>query len=305
MLYKNTSVKRVIAKVFTDFDLQEGDHRISDMVNWAGEALEKIGAFPSFVNKVTGKDKEPITQVANFQAKLPTDFHNLIQIAYAVEEAGPYYPMRTATGSFEHASQMNTEISASTSSVDADLVGSDNDLVVLAMSLYDLTYTEAIAKMNDEPDVRAILNLILVDDNSAANDSITNDFIYVIQNGWVKLNVREGYLMISYQAVPTDLDGYPMIPDDQSFMEAIYWYIVVKLLYPRWRDGQVRDAVYIDARHSWNFYCKQAFGKAMMMDIDQLEAFKNSWLRLIPDVHAHDTFFSTLGEREKIYNANR
>ena len=46
MIYKLTSVKSVIAKVFTDLDLQEETHRVSDMIEWAGEALEKIGAFP-------------------------------------------------------------------------------------------------------------------------------------------------------------------------------------------------------------------------------------------------------------------
>lgn len=52
MIYKLTSVKRVIAKVFTDLDLKEGDHRITDMIEWASEALLKIGAFPQFTTKV-------------------------------------------------------------------------------------------------------------------------------------------------------------------------------------------------------------------------------------------------------------
>ena len=60
MIYKNTSVKRVIAKVFTDHDLHEGTHRVSDMIQWAGEALEKIGAFPQFLHKVAGKNNVPM-----------------------------------------------------------------------------------------------------------------------------------------------------------------------------------------------------------------------------------------------------
>ena len=78
MLYKNTSVKKVIAKVLTDNDVQEGDHRISDMIEWAGEALEKVGVFPSFINKITGKDDNPILVLSNYQTKLPNDFHRMI-----------------------------------------------------------------------------------------------------------------------------------------------------------------------------------------------------------------------------------
>ena len=86
MIYKTTSVKRVIAKVFTDLDLQEGEHRISDMIEWAGEALEKIGAFPQFINKVSGKDGLPLLEVSNYQTSLPCDFYRLIQIYYSINE---------------------------------------------------------------------------------------------------------------------------------------------------------------------------------------------------------------------------
>jgi hypothetical protein len=108
--------------------------------------------------------------------------------------------------------------------------------------------------------------------------------------------------MLSYQAIPTDIDGYPLVPDDSSFTEALYWYIVMKLLYPKWRDGRIRDAVYMDAKMSWNFYSKQAYGNAMMPNIDQLESLKNQHLKLIPELGQHKEFFSTLGQQEHLYN---
>jgi hypothetical protein len=36
MIYKYTSVERIISKVYTDLDLNEGDHKITDMIEWAG-----------------------------------------------------------------------------------------------------------------------------------------------------------------------------------------------------------------------------------------------------------------------------
>ena len=61
--------------------------------------------------------------------------------------------------------------------------------------------------------------------------------------------------MLSYQAVPVDSDGYPMIPDNESFEEAIYWYINMKLTYPDWKMGRV-DAVYYDTRTFHEFLQK-------------------------------------------------
>ena len=306
MLYKNTSVKRVIAKVFADHDLQEGTHRVSDMIQWAGEALEKIGAFPQFINKVTGKNGLPLVEITNYQAILPYDFHRLVQIAYASSETGPYYPMRPATGSFEREVPTDSETS---STVDPELVASTSDLVTLAMSLYDYTYAQALALVNGDSTVRSLLNGLLISERSYQPGGkaleYTTDYVYTINNNYIKTNVETGYLVIAYQAIPTDAEGYPMVPEAQSFLDALYWYITMKLMYPKWVSGQVRDAVYYDARRSWNYYCKQAYGDAMMPDPDQMEAVKNSWVRLVPNLNFHDEFFSTLGEKEHVYNHNR
>jgi len=305
MIYKNTSVKRVIAKVFTDLDLQEGEHRIGDMIEWAGEALEKIGAFPSFINKVTGKDGSPILNVVNYQAPLPCDFHRMIQVSYSVTETGPFYPMRYATGSFDHGSILNTNMDNASSSDE----NPESSLITLTMSLYDLSYAAALLKLNDEPDIRSQLNSMLNQMDGAAvttTDIIdtTFDYTYVITPGYIKTNQSAGYIMMAYQAIPTDNEGFPLIPDDASFFEALYWYITMKLMYPKWVQGSVRDGIYFDARRSWNYYCKQAYGNALMPNKDQLESIKNTWNRLVPELNEWNTGFSTLGQRQIIYNSN-
>lgn len=291
MIYNLTSVKRVIAKVFTDLNLQEGDHRITDMIEWAGEALEKIGGFPTLINKVSGKDGLPLLEISNYQTKLPCDFHNLIQIGYAQSAYGPFYPMRYATGSFDSGSQMTTPAS-DTISVDAHL--------------YEVTHTADEITISVGDSIPGFVDPILIPTGIArATDIGTTDITYMITGGFIKTNVASGYLMVAYQAIPTDNEGYPMIPDHQSFMEAIYWYITMKLLYPEWAGGRVRDAVYADAKRSWNFYCKQAYGVAMTPNgADQLETIKNTWHRLVEEFNEHDTFFSTMGQEQVIYNNN-
>ena len=308
MIYKNTSVKRVIAKVFTDLDLQEGEHRVSDMIEWAGEALEKIGAFPSFVNKVTGKDGSPLLAVENYQTKLPCDFHRMIQLSFSTSELGPFYPVRYATGSFDHGSILNSD---NTYAGNADTDAPETSLTTLAMSLYDLDYEAAVAKLAAEPDTRSQLNSIIRQmegsGRSLSGDDVFNetlDYTYVIKPGYIKMNASTGYIMMAYQAIPVDDDGYPLVPDDASFLEAIYWYISMKLMYPQWKQGSVRDAVYYDARRSWNYYCKQAYGNALAPNKDQLESIKNTWNRLVPELKEWNSGFSAAGQRQIIYNAN-
>ncbi|MFR0885633.1 MAG: hypothetical protein ACLSGJ_10775 [Lachnospira eligens] len=41
---KLVSSKSVIAKIISDLDLKEDEIKITDIRNWIGEAMEKIGA---------------------------------------------------------------------------------------------------------------------------------------------------------------------------------------------------------------------------------------------------------------------
>lgn len=298
MIYKLTSVKRVISKVFTDLDLKEGDHRVSDMIEWAGEAVKKIGAFPVLLTKVTGKGGLPLLEVSNYQAALPHDLTAINQVAYSENESGPFYPMVYGSGSFDH--NVPNEV---TESVAGTVPATP--LVQLAMDLYTESYTDALARLNNYPATREQLESLLATRSvSPTRDNMTgsSNYTYVVAPGYIKTTLKNGFLMVSYQAVPVDSDGYPMIPDDESFEEAIYWYINMKLTYPDWKMGRVRDAVYYDARNSWNFYRKQAYAHSMMPNVDQLEAIKNAWLRLVPEINEHANGFSTLADSQTIYN---
>lgn len=96
----------------------------------------------------------------------------------------------------------------------------------------------------------------------------------------------------------------PMIPDAASYFEALYWYVTVKLKYPEYLNGRMNREIYYDIRRSWNFYCKQAYGESLMPNYDELEGMKNAWLKMYPEINEHDTFYSTVGDRQSIYDKN-
>ena len=305
MIHNFVSIKRVIAKVFTDLDLQEGNHRISDMIEWGSEAVKKIGGFPALETRITGKDEVPLLEISNYQTKLPCELVTINQVAYSETKGGPFYPMTYAAGSFD----AGVPSDDSSDVVEDDVVYPDSTLVGVAMELYDESYADALARLNGDSVLREYLTGLIY--NSSANTvtrdttTLSNKYSYVITPGYIKTNSQTGYLMVSYQAVPVDDEGYPKIPDDESFEEAIYWYINMKLMYPEWRAGRVRDAIYYDARRSWNFHRRQAYANALMPNSDQLESIKNAWLRLVPEIDEHGTFFAKLNDRQIIYNKNK
>ncbi len=306
MVYNLISAKTVIAKVFSDLGLQEEQVPITDIMNWIGEALSKIGAVTTLTNKVTGKEGIPLLQIENYQARLPMDCHNVQQIAYATSvDSTVFYPMKYATGTFEGRQGLtsaieNTYITGSNLGVVLDT----ENLIRLTMALYDITYDEAVVKLNDEPEITSIIENLIGSSATALLDGGTvNEYQleYKIVPNYIKTNAKEGYLMVSYNAIPTDCDGYPMIPDNESFMDAIFWYINMKLLYIDWRTGTGTKEMYYDAKNTWNFYVKQAYGNALMpASLDEMESIKNAWVRLLPNMNAGDNFFKYMDQQEQI-----
>ena len=114
----------------------------------------------------------------------------------------------------------------------------------------------------------------------------------------------EGYVKVSYHAIVTDDEGMPMIPDMPSYFEALYWYVTMKMMYPKKLKGQISQGDYYDIRNSYNFYRKQAYAEAMMPTIDDIQSIKNTWTKLYPEVNDHSTFFSTTGDKQHLYNWN-
>jgi hypothetical protein len=134
--------------------------------------------------------------------------------------------------------------------------------------------------------------------------NFSNTVQYDLKPGYLISNVPEGYVKISYHAVFTDDEGMPMIPDIQSYFEAIYWYVAMKLYYPKYLSGDVPQHVYYDMKRSYNFYRKQAYAESLMPNQDELTNIKHTWHTLIPEVDEERTFFSTTGDRQEIYNHN-
>lgn len=115
---------------------------------------------------------------------------------------------------------------------------------------------------------------------------------FLISENWFKTSFEKGKLNIVYMAQPLDTDGFPLIPDEVSYKEAIYWYIVYKISYAQARRGEIQSSFYTDAYDKWLWYCNQAGAKAMMPDLNMLENLKRSFISLKPNLYKFNNQFS-------------
>ncbi len=292
MIHKLVTSNSVIAKIISDLNIKDDSLRITDMRQWIAEAIEKIGAVTQLESRVE------IIPIKQFQCKLPCDLHSIGQVAYSYN-GSTWITIKKATSSF--AALTGTTCCPS-------MYIQDSEIVPLVMNLFNYTTEiEAYEKINSDPNIKQTLSPLLSQFtvgsvNGIIPSSIENGrIVYSLKPGWIITNVPCGFIKLSYKSIITDADGMPMIPDSTSYFEALYWYVVMKLKYPEYLNGTLRESIYYDARRSWNFYSTQAYAEAMLPTQDDLENIKNTWNRLYPTINENDTFYSYLGEQEKLY----
>jgi len=122
---------------------------------------------------------------------------------------------------------------------------------------------------------------------------------YNITHNVITTSFETGDINIQYLAIPVDCDGLPLIPDDVSFMDALFWRCVYQLSIRgfQFNQPQFRDVMF--TKKMWNIYCGQARANANMPDLDMCERLKNNYTRFIRK-DEYKNSFASLGLKEQM-----
>ncbi len=126
----------------------------------------------------------------------------------------------------------------------------------------------------------------------------SHDLTYKIQGDIIYTSLKEGTIELSYQAIPVDDEGYPMIVDNSSFKNALELYITKKRYKILFDTGKIKGDVYNSTCQDYAWAVGQAQTSLIMPSIDELEAITNSWNTLIPRVAEHRRGFINNGSKE-------
>ena len=300
MIHSNLiSSKTIIAKVISDLSIPEEKLPISDVREWIMEGLLKIGAIQQYDHKVE------VLKLKGHQAKLPCDLYKLGQVAYSQHDDGLWLPMRKTTSSFKVVHDRGRN--------NPNMLIQDEALIPIVKNLYNLTDDrKALDILNENPNARNTISALL---NQYTYNEIPNigskhrdgtmyslDLQYDVKPGYIYTNLPCGYVKISYLAIYTDEEGMPMIPDLESYKEAIFWYVAMKMMYPKYLKGELNQNQYSDLRRSWAYYRQQAYAEAMSPDEGDMASLINDWNKLYPEINERKNFYSTLGQEQVIYN---
>ena len=285
MIYKYTKCESVIAKIMADSDMATSKMRITDIKEWIFEAVEKIGAPMQYIERESGVDGCPIFKIEDYQIPIPEELHRLTAVAYSATEHGPWKPVRVDNSEFKgfdkhrhfqhphHRPEQPMRYKPITSQ----------------SQLYDYNGMKLLNRM--------------LDDNHFEEPT------FFIKPGWIVLNKPKGFVKLQYSAVATDEHGYPLIPDLASYQEAIYWYVMMKLTFPKWLNGNFATKraangaqyAYTYIQQQWNFYRNQAYADAMMPTESDMRGIKNEWNKFVPEWDSDEVFFKAEGAKQLNY----
>lgn len=131
-------------------------------------------------------------------------------------------------------------------------------------------------------------------------NSDNGDLTYKLQNNAIYTSLKEGVIEVAYHAIKVDDEGYPMIPENSSFIQALELYIKKKVFTILFDQGKINNAVLQNTQQEYAWYVGQAQRDLNMPTIDQMESISNMWTQLLQRTNEHSKGMKSLGKREFI-----
>lgn len=196
-VHRFVSIKAVMAKIIRDVGPQRIENDYQSMKEWISEIAVR------FLNYNTTITVAKEMNVENHSAELPCDLIELL----AVEHKGCRVPFSQSIRTKQKVLKTSEP---------------DNFITIATVNKY-IDSEGKVVKVNLD-NTKLGMNVAPLQRLNMAN------MFYYLEGDWLKTSVEEGLFTIYYKALNTDEEGYPMIPDNSYLHEAIYWYVLWKLV---------------------------------------------------------------------------
>lgn len=273
------SIKRVIEMVYRDYPVK-GQLDFYDCMEWVGSLIAIIGS-PNRLEKTVA-----VLKVEDGRAKLPCDVHSIVQ-------CGRRFDYPTPLGLVPSTFFIENDV------VEEDEVytSDDSTVVVVNNPQRDAYWLEPMRYTGDT----SIMRYHCCDIDFNVNRECGNT--YTLNKNYMFTNFEKGQVEMFYMRIPVDDEGYPLIPDDESWLQAAKWEIISRLASKDWFAGTIDKARYDEAQWQRDWY----LGQAAIDDptIDEMEQWASYMQDPLRDARPHDAFFAHMSEPAHFRNVRR
>ena len=128
------------------------------------------------------------------------------------------------------------------------------------------------------------------------------EFTFKTQNRIIYTSFPEGKVKIAYKAIPIDEDGFPLIIDNETYLEALEGFIKKKVFGIKFDKGDISPGVLQNAQQEYAWNAKLLQEEFNTPSPSEMETISNIWNTLIPQMRHFEQGFRALGNKEIIRN---
>lgn len=110
----------------------------------------------------------------------------------------------------------------------------------------------------------------------------------------------EGSVEISYKAIPVDEDGFPMLIDNENYLDALESYIKMRVFGIKFDQGRIASGVYEHAQQDYYVAARLLQSEMCIPSYSEMQSITNMVDTLIPRMSEFYKGFKELGDREFI-----
>lgn len=128
------------------------------------------------------------------------------------------------------------------------------------------------------------------------------DLTYKLQGLVIFTSTKDMPVEIAYRAFATDEEGYPLLPDNTSFLRGLEWYIKLQWFTIKYDMGEISQQVMANTQQEYAWAVGDAMNEFGRLNLDQAETLFNSFKMLLPRNNEHWREFFTNGSKEPIHD---
>lgn len=276
------SIERVLQSFYRDFPL---DYALTweDAIEWIGDLLAQLKAPVGLTTKTK------LITISDGRGQLPCDLEGIIQTARAM-------PVKQANTNF------------------AVIASQDQGTYFVEACGIDLVNRELKTECSSTVNncqftilpmrwaTNTFHTVMHVSDWDFYRETSRPENTYTVNHNYIFTSFSEGFVLMAYRAIPTDERGYPMVPADQRWINAMVHELAWKVIRRMRLAGTFTDKeMYREIERDRDWYVAQAVNGSKIPSIDEMESWKNEWLRTIPKVNHHQNFFRNMQAPEERY----
>lgn len=132
------------------------------------------------------------------------------------------------------------------------------------------------------------------------NKGITDitDLTYKVDGMVIFTSTRDVAIEIAYRAFAVDEEGYPLLPDNASFLRGLEAYIKMKWFEDLFDEGKIPQAVMERTDKEYAWAAGDAQSEFSRLTLDGAETLFNSFKTMLPRNNEHWKGFFTNGSKE-------